>query len=150
MSRCLICLWSAAGLLWSCNTAKFKTKLSAQEVLSVKRNAAISEVNGRSFVSADSSTYDVLWWLKGDAQWHPDSGMTADELLVRYRGKDWRNAMLLDSGQRMYETRDMLQQAAGTQVQEKQKEQKNWFHLPWWVFVVLIPGGYYLLKRFYR
>lgn len=150
MNRYLICLWSVAGLLWSCTSSKLKARHAAQEVLSVKRDAAISEINGRSFVSADSSTYVVLWWLKGDARWHPDSGMAADELLIRYHGQGGRSAVLLDGGLRKYETGDRLQQVLSTQVQEKQKEQKRLFHLPWWVYAALVAVGYYLVKSFYR
>jgi|GEM_PF-340543 len=145
MKAYLIYVMIGAGFLLSCTTSKLKTKYASREVTSVRSDSAISETSWRSMMRVDATEYNVFWWLKGNARWHPDSGMAADELLIRYRGKDWHNEMLLDSKQRLYERRDILQRVANTKLEEKQKEQKGLLHLRWWAYVVFLLVGCLIL-----
>jgi len=109
-------------------------------------DSSYSETSWRSLMATDSLAYDELWWLRGNARWHPDSGVAADELLIRYRSKAWHSAKLLDSQQHVYERKHSLQQETNTKLEEKQKLQKN-LPILWWAFLLLLLSAFYAIRR---
>lgn len=135
-----------AGLLLSCTASKLKTKYSTKESVSIANDSSLSETSWRGYMAEDQSEYNALWWLKGNARWHPDSGLTADELWIRYRGRDERSVHVLDSQGRLLEGKKVMQQEASSQFHEKQKEKSGLFRLPWWVYVILLVGVYFFMQ----
>lgn len=134
-----------AGLLLSCTASKLKTKYSTKESVSIANDSSLSETTWRRYMAEDQSEYNALWWLKGNARWHPDSGLVADELWIRYRGSDERSVRLLDSQGRLLAKKVVMQQEASSQLHEKQKEQSSLFRLPWWAYGILLLGVYFFI-----
>ncbi|WP_134090848.1 hypothetical protein [Olivibacter sp. XZL3] len=139
-----------AGLLLSCTSSKLKTKYSTSETTSARSDSVRSETSWRRNRAEGYAEYDALWWLNGNVRWHPDSGLAADEMLLRYRGEAWRKADLLDSQQRFHGMLNVVQQETSTTSQEKQKGQKSGFRLPWWAYVLLLPMCLYVWRRVSR
>src|SRR5690606_5351876 len=98
-----IYLMIGAGPLLSCTASNLKTKYTTTESVSIANDSSLSETSWRGYMAEDQSEYNALWWLKGNARWHPDSGLTADELWIRYRGRDERSVHVLDSQGRLLE-----------------------------------------------
>lgn len=138
------------GFLLSCNTSKLKTKYAARDLLTVASDSSFSAYNEYSFLLADSSTYDELWWLKGNARWHPDSGFIADELLFSYKDKKGRTVSLLDHQARLYQQKNKLQEATSVTLEEKNKEQQSLFRWPWYVYLLFVSVCILLAKRLKR
>lgn len=135
-----------AGLFLSCTSAKLKTKYASNERVTVASDSLGSEATWHRYIAEDHSEYNALWWLKGNARWHPDSGLMADELLIRYHGTDERSLRLLDSQAQSFEEKKTMQQEASSQRNEKQKERENLFCLPWWNYVLFLLACYFFLR----
>lgn len=150
MKLCLRGLFCGmGGLLLACTTSKLKyaNSLHSREEWSGYEDSSFTKYHVGRTVRNDQSSYNGLWWLKGNVQLNPDSGLQADEAWLYYNGdyttmqqgtdSTWQNAV------HQYAAQEERQQL----VQQTQKTKEGVIKLPWYTYAGLITIAVMLLWR---
>lgn len=145
----LVYLISGAGALVSCSATKFKSarSLSASREASAYMDSSFRESRLAEFSGQSREIYDGIWWLKGNVHISLDSGVRADEARISYREINTVRQQFRDSTQQSVRQKAMEQQESHQSLAEKQKAKESITKLPWWVYILLLGLGVFVLFR---
>jgi len=142
MKRYLLGLFCGIGLLTACTASKLKSvnNRSANTAHTIYSDSSFTNTYLGRAARSNQSSYNAIWWLKGNVRFRLDSGLSADEAWVQLRGQQLFAAQQMDSSQYHLQQVSAAQQLSTEQWQKTQKTKNNQLNLPWWAYLILASG----------
>jgi len=143
------------GLLVACTASKLKyaNSLHTREEWSGYEDSSFTKYHIGRTVRNDQSSYNGLWWLKGNVRLNPDSSLNADEAWLYYKGDYTTTQQGTDSTWQSAVHQAATQQEFRQSVQQTQKTKEGMVKLPWYTYVLAAVAAilfWRVLKRLFR